>query len=67
MLVSQYGEEKCAYNEKDDDTSTQEDAEQHFLTQQIDILINLIIKVTVYESEVEPNFDDVNEERWRAE
>ena len=37
------------------------------MTQQRDILINDIIKVTVYESEVEPNCDNVKEDRWRAE
>ena len=33
------------------------------MTQQRDILINDIIKVTVCELEVEPNCDDVNKER----
>ena len=63
VLVAQKGEEQCVNNEKNDDTSTPEDVYQHFLTQHRDILINDIINGTVCESEVEPNFDDVNKER----
>ena len=50
MAVAQDGEEKFYHNEKNDDTSTPEDADQKFLTQQRDILINDIIKGTVCES-----------------
>ena len=67
VVVAQYCEEKCSHNEKHDDTNTPEDADQHFLTQQINILINDIIKGTVYESELEPSFDNVNKERWIVE
>ena len=63
MVVTQYGEDKISHNEKNDDTSTLEDAYQHFLTQHRYTLINYIIKGTVCESEVEHNCDDVNEER----
>ena len=63
MVAAQYGEEQCAHNDKNDDTRTLEDEDQHFLTQQRDILINDIIKVTVCYSEVELNCYDVNEER----
>ena len=63
VVVDQKGEEKCVNNEQNDDTSTPEDVYQHFLTQHRDILINYIINGTVCEAEVEPNFDDVNEER----
>ena len=43
VVVAQYREEQCAHNDKNDDTSTPEDADQHFLTQQRDIRINDII------------------------
>ena len=62
VLVTQDGEEQCDNNDQNDDTSTPEDVYQHFLTQHRDILINDIINGTVCEVEVEPNFDDVNEE-----
>ena len=62
MVVSQNGEEKFSHNEKNYNTSTLEDAYQHFLTQQRDILINDIIKRIVCESEVEPSYDCVNKE-----
>ena len=44
VVVAQDGEQQCAHSEKNDDTSTQKDADQYFLTQQRDILINYIIK-----------------------
>ena len=52
MEVAQDGEEKCYHNEQNHNTSTPEDADQHFLTQQRDILINDIIRGTVFESKV---------------
>ena len=47
VVVAQYGEEQCSHNVQNDDTSTPEDADQHFMTQHRDILINDIIKVKV--------------------
>ena len=63
MVVNQDGEEQCAHNEQNDDTSTPEDADQHFLIQQRYILINDIIKGIVCKPEVEPNCGHVKEER----
>ena len=60
VVVSQDGEDQYFHNDKNYDTSNPEDADQHFLTHQRDILINDIIKVIVRESEVEPNCDGVN-------
>ena len=50
--VAQDGEEKCYHNEQNHNTSTPEDADQHLMTQQRDILINDIIRGTLFESKV---------------
>ena len=49
VVVDQDGKDLYVHNEQNDDTSTPEDAYQHFPTQQRDILINDIIKGTVCE------------------